>query len=678
MKLKCLSARKLLSFSTSQLWDMLTGSFYIRFDDGEEILTNHRETLYSSYFWDFHRKYPKTPLLKHHHVSHVLKGKDLTSKTHIELVGLVYWDVVDTYELITPSMRDSVTRMIYEITNTLYVDLSHRAESSVVSIDVLDFIQIIDNPDVKESLLRVEREAEIKDGDYGRAAIDAAYKKTLEVLEKSSDLENNAVARAVRAKMVNANQVLQCVNPRGFLTDVDGVVIPVPVTRSYTTGMRTLYNGMVESRSAAKSLYFSESPLQDSEYFARRLQLQCMIVERLHYVDCGSTEYFAWRVKPPKVVGDRTVYPGDLRFLVGKYYHDEVSGKLLEIRENDTHLYNKTIQLRSVLTCKHPDHHGVCAVCFGKLSDNLTSDVNLGHYCAAMMTQQTSQSVLSTKHLDASSSSEPIVLSEMGKRYFSVSKNGNGYLVNRDFKDQFFQIMISQDEVYGLTDILLLNSIDDVNPSRISEIESVTIVTKDKQGTLFKIPITVSQNGRMAMLTPDFLDFLKNHRWEQDNKGNFIFKFDNWDFNKPMMLLPEMEYSFSYHSHQVAEIIESRMKEIGDRMRPESPFSTLIELFDLVNAKLNVNLALLEVILYANMIRHGENDDFGLARNSPYATLGVSDMTLRRRSMSAAYAYEKQLVYITDPFSFYKANRPDSVFDCFIAPKEVVEAYKQR
>lgn len=679
MKLKCLSARKLLSFTTSQLWEMLTGSFYIRFDNGEEILTNHRETLYSSYFWDFHRKYPAAPLLPRHHVSHVLKGKDLTSKTHIELVGLVYWDIVDHYQFVTPEQRDHLTKMIFEVTNTLYVDLSHRAESSVVSIDILDFIQIIDHPVVKDAMARVDREANIKDGDYGRAAIEASYKTTLEVLDKSPDLDHNAVARATRGKMANANQVLQCVNPRGFLTDVDGVVIPVPVTRNYTTGMRTLYNGMVESRSAAKSLYFSESPLQDSEYFARRLQLQCMVVEKLHHGDCGSTTYFPWRVRPPvRNRAGKVIYPGDLQFMVGKLYFDPVTNELKTIGANDHHLHEQTIQLRSVLSCKHPDPHGVCSTCFGKLSENITPETNLGHACAATMTQQTSQSVLSTKHLDASSNSEPIILSEHGKRFFAISKNGNGYLIHRDMKNQDIKMMVSQEEVYGLTDILLLNSIEDVNPSRISEIESVTFVYKDNCGVDFKLPLTVSQNGRMAMLTPDFLDFLKTHRWEQDNKGNFIFKFDNWDFSKPVMLLPEMEYSFSYHSHQVAEIIESRMKEIGDRMRPESPFSTLVELFDLVNAKLNVNLALLEVILYANMVRHGENDDFGLARNSPYATLGVSDMTLRRRSMSAAYAYEKQLVYITDPLSFYKAGRPDSVFDTFIAPREVVEAYKNR
>ena len=57
-------ARKLLGFTTSQLWDVLTGEFQLQFDDGEVIQTNDKETLYSSYVWDFHRLYPNTPLLK--------------------------------------------------------------------------------------------------------------------------------------------------------------------------------------------------------------------------------------------------------------------------------------------------------------------------------------------------------------------------------------------------------------------------------------------------------------------------------------------------------------------------------------------------------------------------------------------------------------------------------------
>lgn len=676
--MKRIRARDLLGYSTADLWNTICQPFIIVFDDGTAIETTDRELLYSSYFWDFHRKYPNTPLLPHHHVSYVLKGKALTSKTHIELIGLIYWDVVETYQLNTPRERDSLTRMVYEVTNTLYVDLSYRAEAYVVSIDILDFLNVTHHPEIKSAMDNLSYGNPGMSCDFGRSTIDDAYKKILDVLNNAPELENNALARSMRAKMVNANQVLQCVGPRGFLTHVDGMVMPVPVLSSYTSGMRTLYDATAESCSAAKALYFSESPLQDSEYFARRLQLTCMPIERLYIGDCGSKDYMAWYVKPPIESNGRQVYAGDLKFMVGKQYFDEASNQLRTISTNDTHLYKRTILLRNVFGCKHPDPHAVCSVCFGKLSENVTPEANLGHVCAATMTRQTSQSVLSTKHLDASSKSEPIVLNEAGKAFFTVGGSGNTFMLRKETVTDKVQMVVSQEEAPGLTDIHVVINVDDINPARITEVEYVTFMVTNKEGETHPIQVCVSQNGRYAMFTSDFLKYLKVHRWQQDARGNFIFDFSHWDFTKPVMTLPEMEYSFALHSHQIAEIIESRMKEIGERMKPESPAATLSELFDLVNSKLNVNLALLEVILYATMIANGEVDDFGLARNSPTRSLGVADMTLRNRSLSAAYAYEKQLMLITDPRSFFKLGRPDSVFDAFVAPKEVVAAYKGR
>lgn len=672
--LKRLSARHLLGFSTESLWDVLCGTFVLVFDDGIELKTNDRETCFSSFFWEFHRKYPKTPLLSTHHVRSLLNGQALNTKTHIQMLNRVYWTVVDTYEMRTPAERDQVTRMVYEVTNTLYVEMIKRAEASVTSIDILDLIEVVEHPEIKPVLEAIHRGTRETETDYGRPTIEAAYATLKSVLSKSPTLNNNALAHAYRSKTVNENQVMQCVGPRGFLTHVDGYLMPVPVTESYTTGMGSLYNIMAESQSAAKSLYFSESPLQDSEYFARRLQLMTMVVERLHYVDCGSQDYFHWQVKPAILdKKGKQIYPGDIEFMEGKFYLDETTNSLKEIKKTDTHLFGKRILLRTVLKCKHPDPHGVCAVCFGKLSDNLTAEQNLGHVCAATMTQQTSQSVLSTKHLDASSNAAVVVLGEEGKKFFTVGKNGNTILLRNDLDAAIeVRLMVTQKEAFALTDILLVQQVDQVNASRVSEIDYVGVEVTQK-GITAVIPVCVSQSGRYAMLTLDFLKYLKLHHWTSDNRGNFIFDMKNWDTNKPIFTLPEVEYSFSAHSHQVAKIIESSMEAIADRAKPNAPESTLVELFDLVNAKLKVNMAALEVILYASMVNNSGEDDFGLARGSTTASLGVSDQTLRNRSLSAAYSYEKQLMLITDPQSFYKQNRPDSVFDVFIHPKEVIE-----
>lgn len=662
-----IQARTFLNYTTDQLWDMLHGWFVIVFDDGQEQQVHYKTVLYSSHFWDFHRMFPKTPLLPRHHVNEVLKGGALTSKTHIELVGKVFWDVVDVYELKSAEQRDPLVEMIYQITNRVYNDLSCRCESYVTSIDILDFVNLVEHPEFKPALEAV---------DGSRATLERAYDTALKVLNHNPEVANNAVVRGFRAKMVNPNQVLQCVAPRGFVTEVDGHIIPQPVTRSFTNGMRSLHNIVAESRPAAKSLYYAEAPLEQAEYFARRLQLLCMTVEKLYYGDCGSTDYLTWRVKGPSFDGKgRMTYPGDLKFMVGKHYLNEQTGQLETITKDSGDLVGKSILMRSPLRCKHPDKHGVCSVCFGKLSDNVSPYANIGHLCAASMTQQTGQNILSAKHIETSSTSEVIVLDNVSAKFFEVSPAGNSYLFNKHLCGTGAKCVVSRDEAFGLTDIHLVNNIMDINPARVSEIGTVGIVTHTGAAPT---PVVLERNGRPALLTYDFLAYLKTHHWELDASGNYQFDLSNWDFTKPVFRLPDIEYNFSQHSKEIARIIESRMNDIAERVKQDSPASTLVELFDLVNAKLNVNLALLEIIIYASMVRNLEEEDMGLGRGHPTASLGISNMVINGRSLSNAMAYEDQTTLILDPKSFFKGNRPDSVFDAFMAPREAVADRKRK
>jgi len=322
-----------------------------------------------------------------------------------------------------------------------------------------------------------------------------------------------------------------------------------------------------------------------------------------------------------------------------------------------------------VINCTYRDPHAVCKVCFGGLSANVSRFANLGHLCSATMTQQTSQSVLSTKHLDTSALSALIVLTEMMGRFFTTNRQKNAYIIRKELKDLNVKLVINSEEVMGLTTMLNVENVDDISPLRVSSIECVEIrITERGEETSY--PIFVNQGNRRAVLTSEFLRYVRVHRWQADGSNNLIFNLEGWDFSQPVMKLPDMEYSYSDHSHQIAKVIESSMKNITDRLNPHSPVSTLQELFTLVNTKLNVNIAALEVIIYAIMVPSKGN--FGMARNHPNPVLGVNEMVIKNRSLSNVYAYQGQSQSITDPLSFYKNGRPSSIFDVFIDPQAVV------
>lgn len=664
-------ARQLVEYTPEQLLEGLPRRLVIVFDDNTALETTGKKAYYTSFFWQIYKTHPNTPLLPQHYVDAALKGAPLNSSTHTVLAEAIVRSVEQAYQLDTPEKREVLSKYVYKCgCEDIHNNLSKAAETSVAPIDILDVIGLATNPTIVEAVAKTTAHAD---------SINALYKVVDDVVKKDPTMRDNALVKAMQAKIVNFQQVCQSVAARGFPTEIDGKIFRVPITGNYLTGVSRLYEFAADSCGARKALNNSEAPLQDAEYFARRLQFLAMVVERIAPGDCGTQKHMSWVIKPPQYDDSGSkIYAGDLEFMSGKYYLDEVNGGYKVIKGDDPSLYGKTLQLRSVLFCKHEDPHAVCEVCFGQLSRNISRFANLGHLCAATMTQQTSQSVLSTKHLVVSGVGAPIVLNAMTSKFFTVSEKKTEYILLPEYKKMNLRIVVPRYDAIGLTDIANAN-MEDISPDRISSLTTVGFHF-EADGRVFNEDVEVQQGSRRGIISPAFLNYLKglyamNNRWTLDEHNNFVFDMANWDYSQPIFMLPQMEYSYSEHSHEIARTIESSMKNITDREKPDSPTVTLQQLFTLVNTKLNVNLAALEVIVYACMIP--SKHDYGLARNAPAPILGVAKKIIAGRSLGVAYAYERHKDLITNPQSFMPHNRPNSVFDVFIDPKEVVREYRQ-
>lgn len=679
--MKRINARVLLNYTTDQLWNSLIGEFQLVFDDGEIITTSYKRTIYSSYFWDFHRRYPKLKLLKTHHVDSIA-GKYFNSNTHIKLLKTIYWDCVDAYGLHTPQERDTMTKQVYEVTNHLYNDLSTRLSEHVLTLDILDFINLVEYPPIKEILSKVEETPE---------SIEETYSGLLKVINKDDRIELNPIVRTVRYGTVKRNQILQCIGPRGYCTEIDSEVLNKPILRSFTQGMRTLYNLAVESRSAAKSYFFSEAPLQNSEYFARRLQLITINVERIHYCDCGSKKYLHWRVNGPVLdESGKVIKNSDLPNLVGKYYlmeDDPDDAPLKVIKASDTHLHGKLIKIRDSIYCQHPDPKGICEICFGEMAYNVPQRGNLGHNCAASVTKNISQSVLSTKHLDASAKSENIPLSPENRRFFITSKNKIFYILRKDLSKYKPVIKIDRSSHDGILDINKIDDIRSINITRISIIKHMTITLTERDGSVTSYPLSFEYNKKSPSLTLDFLEYIKikygkdlvievdpdkNKKNNVKYKGSFVFDMSGWDYSKPILKYPEMEYNYSDYQTQIAAFIEGSGKKSKER-ESKDPTQFLYELFDLVNSKQSINIAPLGVIVYSIMTRDCSNGQYAMARYSDQSKISTKRDIIHNRSLSAAYAFEHQIQVMTKPSSFYLSDRPGHLLDIFVKPAEVLQ-----
>ena len=664
--MKRLSARFLTTMTTEQLWDTLKGPFTLVFDNGEELLTNARETIYSSYAWEFHRKYPKTPMRKEHHIKHLIGNKRLGYSSHLKLLGNVMWEVHATYRHDETVTTEQLSEMTYRIVNTMYNELSYRCEEYVTSLDVTDYIEILDHPDIL---------AAKKDAPPTESAIAHIQETITNALMNDERLFHNPVARAVKSGLSNMGQVLQCVGPRGYISDIDGTYFPRPIMRGFAEGFRSFHDSFIESRHASMSLAQAKDPLEQTEYFSRRLQLICQNLRNLHMTDCGSKEYLYWTVRDKQYDDDgAVVQKSDLELLAGKYFLNS-DGGLTAIRKTDKHLLGHTLKLRSVLHCQHPDPYGVCSSCFGELAYSILDPLtgNLGQTNCTSMTEVVSQLVLSTKHFVGGAVMEAIVLDAVMKHFLDVSQDRMSYLLHKRLKGKHVRLIIPHQFAANFTDI---QNVEDVNQltsiTRISELPEIGIMEGSGE-ELIVDTLKVAMDRRMASMTMPFLAHIKKNGYALNERGHYVIDMAGWDFDKPILSLPAKRYNMSDHSAEIADILEASINELGERDKEEAVDATLVKLFDHVNHRLNVNLGVLEVVLYGGMVVSAANDDFALPKVGTGRALGVYDLTIENRSMAAKMAYEHQLASINKPRNYITPNRMDHPFDALLMPFEVLQ-----
>ncbi len=659
-----ITARKLLGVSISDIWISLFGKFILVFDDGQELVTNYKQTIYSRYAWEFHNRYPGTPLLKKHHVGTILNSGRVTMKTHLQLLNSALWDAVDSissqYDPETMAYkRYELAELSYEITNRMYNDMSVNLEEYAGTLCLDDFHKIFRDKDV---------EAAYDSGQPNDEWISNIYSTIDRVLRRKQELAQNPISKVYNSSLVSDKQLMQVIGPRGYVTDIDQERFAFPVTRGYYQGIRSYYHYMLETSSAARSLYSAKGPLQDTEYFSRKLQLMCMSVERLHYTDCGSNKYLNWPVKGKSETNPRS----DLEVLEGKYHLAE-DNTLKPITLADKHLIGKTVKLRSVIYCKHPDPSGVCATCFGQMYEQIPPRSNLGHICCTHVTEKSSQAVLSTKHLDVSARIDMVTLDSMWDKYLKVAVDGNSYLLSDNLKPLLktgrVKIRVLQDGALSLSDVYVTENIGSIVESRFTEFQSIIVEIDNEQ---YEIP--VNHDKRMAHFTWDMLEYIRDEGFGIDDElVHYVINMARWKNTKPFLSLPMKHFSMSDHSKDIAQVLESSVKDMVERDRLLDISTTLIDLVSLTNKRIFVNLAPMEVTLYGAMIRSAVAYDYALPKPNTESGLGVMKYTILYRSLAAYMAFEHHAVAIYSPESYVLTNRPEHVMDAAIMTKEVIE-----
>lgn len=662
---KVVKVRDLLVIDPIEMKNKLHTNLNILFEDNITLFLSYKEVILLRFILDVYNIVPELKITSKQCFTNFYNNNTYTSKTINKSFEVIVEDVVECYCKPQKDRKilDHLYYSMYVVLNNIYNYLTYESLEYCSSINVLEFLEI----QMNNELLTSMKDAHVHNN---HIYVNNTY-DVLDKVLKLPEIQHNQISKGYLSGNINPNQVKQMLASRGFITEIDSSIFKYPIASSFTLGLKDIYDLAIESRSGAKALYLSTNAIREAEYLARELQLVTMLVSKLIDDDCGNHDYIDWLVRSKELGYNKD----DLGNLIGKYYYNTTTKKEELITSKHTHLIGKVIKLRSVINCKLKDPTTICTKCFGDLSYSIPLHSNIGHYSSTSVTQKITQSILSTKHLSSSATSHNIQLDQITEKFLNL-KDGTIYMFKSGIlNNKFIQydLIIEQEYVFGLKDLNINTDILKLEPYRVSRISNFIIQSKNiKTGEVEYFPITISTNRNRGSFTYEFLNYIVNSKYTLDNEDRYVIPLNEWSANIPFIITPELEYNFQALAKELKSLLRDSSNVKNNTTKRYTPESLLQRLFDLINSKLSVNIAVLEVIVYAMTVKSLENRDFNLGRNVSNKTVTDTTTILEKRSLGAGYGWEKVIKLILNPNSFYSKNKIKHPMDIMIKPDEII------
>lgn len=647
-------ARDLLQMSYTDLWNMPSEWHKIIFDDGEELITKDRLTKLSVLYWNPFKHYD-APITKEHHLGKVA-GERISSNKLQQTLNRVIWDIhTHSNETID---TEHLAKLAIETQNILYNQVIQVLGSFETTLDLVSLHEIYTHEKIRKA------NDELVPTSHGIEKV--AYEQILEVAYDKEELKGNVVMEGIKSGTQRTDNFLQGFGPRGFPTDIDSSIFPEAITKGYISGIWDLYGNMAESRSGTKALLYNKELLKDTEYFNRKVQLIAQYVARLHHGDCkGHLIEFP-------------IIKSTLKSMKGVYYLNDLTGKLEWLNGDEKHLIGKTVKIRNVLGCIHPDPQGVCSTCYGRLSFSIPHGANIGQVAAVAMGDIITSSVLATKHTDSTAEVEQYQMGKLEVKYLEEGKlEETLYLKQKTINYPECKLLVRRTEAQNLADILMIKDITNYPIENASELTNILIQYKDSDGDDVADMLSVSLYNRKASFSIEFLKFLKEAGWEIDDRDNIVIDLNKYKSKKPFLTLPNKHVNMYevmkriqsfMHSEAPNRRIRTDIKTVGFVAQSylrnhKDPVDGLISTVNLLNEKFSINMAHCSVLVYAMMCRINPVKDYRLPKPGLSGGFEKYNTLMYGRSLGGMMAYENQQEVFNRPASFNIERRNDHPYD---------------
>ena len=637
-----MKANEYVSYTTEAMWALPPGQYDVEFDDGVRRMTS-RELILSHYFWRVHLEFPGTPML----LEHSVYADSWTSSTHFKietsLLDSMHIDI-DTSEIW------SLAKVFYEINNAIFNMEGTRLTEYVTTGSLYDICSVLRNRRIKtakdsyHAAIAAEEPTETME-----AEIQKVHTVVEDVLYKDKDeLSGNNIKLLTSVDIFSKGQVLQLLGIRGYLHDIDNGVFSQPIHTGYAEGMNTVYDQAIESRSGTRAQMNNKGPLEDSEYYNRKMQM------------CGS---ITTRAADHPCVGFETIKTyvdtGDLTLLKGKYHM--LNGQPVMIWNTVEHLVGKTIDLRTITGCGSSNVQHVCPICTGWSYKIVPPVTNIGHAFISALCAIISQLILSTKHYEASKAAMRLLLEQNSVKWLKIfASNSNTIFLTLQAARRNPILRFSTDGLSRLGNILNID-IEDLSVGTITSCKMMNIrASKEGVGMGLDDDIKLEIVGSGCSFSGELLEYLKINGWV--NHGKYIeFTLTDWDYKKPLLLVPYKGDNVTLFFKEVSGFVMPAEKSISKITNYRTRSAAVSELTRIIRQRVNVNIVLIEMFVRACMVV--SDNDVNLPHSTgPFKFTSLANV-LKARSLSPMLIFEGQYNQLLNPSWYEDKPRHEHMLD---------------
>ena len=654
-----LKIHKLLSVSPADLWHKVRGSNIAVDYNGTTVTSTATEIILSSYAWSVASYCGVIPLAEHTITAHYKRGV-LNPSSFNSLFNSMLWYCVDTLGIEDDATRIfELVKVIIVANNNLYNDLVYGTSEHIVAIDLLDFINLAEDP----TMLQIRAES-TADGNTPQAVSDAFVKAEAYVVSDDALDSSSRIAWHCRRSLVKTGQAMQACLMRGYLHDIDRARIDKPILSNLTEGM-SLTDYALLSRESSIAMAAGNGDIQRVSVDGRKMSYVGGNRSLIKPGDCGTTEYIRWMVKE-----------SDKSALYGTWFYSDddptvrLYGKADAIKYNNEHIHR-----RSPLTCALPNTKHTCSKCFGILSQSIPPNRNVGVTIAKHVASIFVQGTLSTKHHVASMGASKNALDEETAQYFRIKDDA--IFVKSITGIKKLELVIPTDSMNDINAVFNVEDVRSITMCRITSISTgVVIATKTQTGS--EAFFNVSEGKNHSMVSYDLAEYIQQNKHILTTRADtYILDITEFSKKKPVFIRTAKMANFRDSSSKIIAALErsASIKSNEVFSKAYGIMDTLAWLIELMASKYGISASAVELLFSAYL---SETDSYLLPRGLKNAKHRKLHELIRNRSLSAWFLFDRSTEAFTTPGPMLVEKRVNGALDVIVDSGRVLEALEKR